>query len=353
MDGNDDILSSLERAEFQAAKKASRGLIIQSGAIGDCILTLPVAKVLKSSVGLGQVDMIGRSEYIEFLPGRSCIDGIRSIETIDFHRLFSPADRFHLEDDDRLVEVFADYKWVVTFLGEAGSDFEQNLIFTVHCSHTAEVMTLALKPHGDYSGHISSSYIEQMDLFNAGEDAGQVCLEDMYLRPSENDIRSGRELLYEYGVCGAGKLVVIHPGSGGVEKCWGVDNFCGVAEMLRQAGFEVVFLSGPAEDERFDEATLEKFDRCGKSLGGLTLSQVLQVLSCSAGFIGNDSGISHLAGAMGVKTVSVFGPTDSRVYKPLGPHVKAIQLGGSDFSAAESRFQEQICMEMTQMLEID
>jgi len=48
---------------------------------------------------------------------------------------------------------------------------------------------------------------------------------------------------------------------------------------------------------------------------------VLQVLSCADAFVGNDSGITHLAAAIGLDTLVLFGPTDSKTYRPLGPNV--------------------------------
>ena len=90
-------------------------------------------------------------------PERTCVDSIRSIDTAELHRLFAAPASFDLADRDPLIHMFADYSWIVTFLGEPGSDFEQNLIFTANCSHSAEVITLSLKPPEAASSTFPSS----------------------------------------------------------------------------------------------------------------------------------------------------------------------------------------------------
>jgi ADP-heptose:LPS heptosyltransferase len=60
------------------------------------------------------------------------------------------------------------------------------------------------------------------------------------------------------------------------------------------------------------------------------------LLSCADGFIGNDSGITHLAAALGVKTLAVFGPTNPNGYKPLGPAVKVFKSKAKNFAKKPS-----------------
>jgi heptosyltransferase-3 len=117
----------------------------------------------------------------------------------------------------------------------------------------------------------------------------------------------------------------MHPGSGSPTKCWHMDNFLAVARELKLRGLQVLFLLGPAEQERFDDDTKRRIRRQGKVLQDLSLEEVLAVLTQAEAFVGNDSGISHLAGGLGRKTVVVFGPTDPAIYHPIGPQVKVFR----------------------------
>lgn len=306
-------------------RKMLRGLILQPGAIGDCILTLPLAAYMKDFLQLGGVDILGHTDHVGFLPGRSCIDGVRSMDAMELHRLFVEPGTFELEDRDPLIDVFSDYAWIVTFLGEPESNFERNLIFTANCSHSAEVMMLSLKPQQDCSEHVADFYIRQfVEQSGVLAEPRQTQGDNPSIRATQTDVNAGRKLLTEAGVDPGGKLVVIQPGSGGQEKCWYIGNFLAVAAGLASKGFEVVFLLGPAEREKFSDETMSQMNSVVPCLTDLSLTDVLGLLGCAHGFVGNDSGITHLAGSMGVKTAVVFGPTDPAVYKPVGPAVTVL-----------------------------
>jgi len=338
MGQDDNILDLLREEGAEAARRAVRGVILQPGAIGDCVLTLPLAGFMKDCLELGGVDILGHAEYIGILPGRTCVDGVRSIDSVDLHRLFSGADGFDLTDGDGLINVFADYSWVVTFMGEPGGNFEQNLVFTVNCSHSAEVITLSLQPSEGYLGHISEFYMEQF-ITQSGLSLARPVIgrENCLIEASEADVARGGELMRETGVDLFAKLVVIQPGSGGEHKCWYLDNFLSVAEELVSKGTEVIFLLGPAELERFGESAIRRLSDTASCLTELSLTDVLGLLSCADGFVGNDSGITHLAGALGVKTVAVFGPTDPDVYGPMGAAVRVFTGGHTAFAEQTSK----------------
>ena len=323
MQANDNILDLLKEKGTQAARAARRGVILQPGAIGDCILTLPLADFMKSCLGLGGIDILGHTEYIGILPGRSCVDGIRSIDSMDLHRLFAETKAFDLADGDPLISVFADYAWIATFLGEPNSNFEQNLIFTANCSHSAEVITLSMKPPRDFCEHLSDFYIQQF-IGQSGLtlQPWRVRRGDCLIKATKADVNRGRELLEEINVDFSEELVVIQPGSGGLHKCWHLDNFLAVAKELSSRGIEAIFLLGPAELDRFSNATIKNINGVARCLTDLSLTQVLGLLSCADGFVGNDSGITHLAAGLGVKSLAVFGPTNPAMYGPIGPVVR-------------------------------
>ncbi len=334
---DDNILDMLKDKGAEAVRNAHRGLILQPGAIGDCILTLPLAKFMKESLGLGEVDILGRGEYINILPGRTCVSGVRSMDSLELHRLFTGAKEFDVADGDALINFFADYLWIVTFLGEPDSDFEQNLIYTVNCSHSAEVITLSMMPPEKFKGHLSDYYAGQF-VEQSGMSLEQYRFkpDEALIKATEADAKRGRELLREFNVRLSGNLVILHPGSGGLHKCWYVENFLAVAEKLISRGFEVVFLLGPAEQERFSRSVLGNLKKTAKCLTDLSLTQVLWVLSCTDGFIGNDSGITHLAAGLGIKTAAVFGPTNPTVYRPIGPAVTIFNSRAASFTKRPS-----------------
>lgn len=102
--------------------------------------------------------------------------------------------------------------------------------------------------------------------------------------------------------------VVIHPFSGSTRKNWPLDKF---RELARQFTLPVEWIAGP--DEWLPEA--KRFD----NLAGLAAW-----ISGAALYIGNDSGITHLAAATGIQTVALFGPTDPGRWAPRGSNVRIV-----------------------------
>jgi ADP-heptose:LPS heptosyltransferase len=96
--------------------------------------------------------------------------------------------------------------------------------------------------------------------------------------------------------------IVIHPGSGSAKKNWPYFD-----ELIRQIP-DAYVLRGPAEGVE----------------DAMPLRDVSRLLRESRGFIGNDSGITHLAAYLGVPTIALFGPTDPRIWGPIGRRSRVI-----------------------------
>lgn len=329
-----DIIELVKDAEEKACRDARAGVIISPGALGDSLLMLPLAKFMKQILQLGGIDFIGHTDYIDFYPGRTVVDGIRSIDSIDFHRLFTEPKEFTIEDGDPLVNSFSRYEWIVSFLGEKNSHFESNLVFAVNCIRSSEITMLPVNPGSDFAGHISEFYIRKFIENNLHIDKSyDFDHSDILIEPTQTDIRSGNELLRAERIDTNERVVIIHPGSGSPDKCWQLENFCLLAEILSEKGLQVVFVLGPAETERLDKKTVEKINTVAKCISGFDLTTIMQIVSCADMYIGNDSGVTHLAAAAGTKTLAVFGPTDPALYKPIGPCVSVFNADIAGFTS--------------------
>lgn len=110
---------------------------------------------------------------------------------------------------------------------------------------------------------------------------------------------------------------LIHPGSGSPRKNWPMERFVELSRNLESLGQRVVWIRGPAEMAQPESWTGETIDRP-------SLQTLAATLTASRLFIGNDSGVSHLAGAVGASTVTLFGPTRGEVWAPDGPRVQVV-----------------------------
>jgi heptosyltransferase-3 len=311
---------------FSDEKQDRLGLIIQPGAVGDLILTLPLVRLLKETCKLDRVDAIGHFERLRMLAGRSDLGRIFSIEETQLHRLFVDSAEFDVEDGDRLIEQFRKYEWIVTFLADAKGHFERNLIYTASITHAAEIITLKPKPPSDFSEHAARYHLQQFAEQSEMEiSPDEDFLTEPLIQVNEADRPAVQKLFSELNVETFRPIVAIHPGSGGLHKCWPLENFLKLSTQLYEEQIEVIFLLGPVERERWDANTIRQIESVGPVLKELALADVATVISCCAGYVGNDSGIGHLAGSMGIPTVTIYGPTNPRQWRPLGPKVSICQ----------------------------
>ena len=118
-----------------------------------------------------------------------------------------------------------------------------------------------------------------------------------------------------------GAYFTLHPGSGGRAKCWPLDNFAELLGLIRQrTGWLPITLLGEA-DAHLEPRWRELAGGC-EVVVNAPLNPVLGLLKNTRVHVGNDSGVSHLA-ALVAPTVALFGPTDPRVWRPVGRRVLA------------------------------
>ena len=118
------------------------------------------------------------------------------------------------------------------------------------------------------------------------------------------------------------RFVAIHPGSGSVRKNWPAARFAALARSLASESWLLV--RGPADDV----ASAPLADVPGVVVArDLPLRVLAAVFARAGAYVGNDSGITHLAAAAGAPTIALFGATDARTWAPRGPHVRVIDCG--------------------------
>ncbi len=116
-------------------------------------------------------------------------------------------------------------------------------------------------------------------------------------------------------------LLAVHPGSSKRERCWPLQRFISVCRALGEEGWRVVILGGRKEKEMaFEmEKDLGSLVALNVPKQDLSLAEMAAILSKCKLFLGNDSGPMHLASALGVKVVAVFGSTSPNQTGPLLP----------------------------------
>ncbi len=133
-----------------------------------------------------------------------------------------------------------------------------------------------------------------------------------------------REALCDAGLDPDGPLLAIHPGSGAysVARRWYPERFAAVADSLAERHGLGVVVVGTADERTLADEVLGHMRRPGVNLAGRTsLDELGGVLRHCALLVGNDSGVGHLASAVGTPVVAVFGPFNHHTWRPLGRSV--------------------------------
>jgi ADP-heptose:LPS heptosyltransferase len=128
--------------------------------------------------------------------------------------------------------------------------------------------------------------------------------------------------------------LVLGPTANWHRKVWPAERFAELALRLTAPdgalpGAGIAILGGPGDQERsMATPVLTALPQALDLVGKLDLPEVAAVLARAAMFIGNDSGLMHLAAAAGVPTLGLFGPTPSDEYGPAGPKAQAVLADG-------------------------
>jgi hypothetical protein len=116
--------------------------------------------------------------------------------------------------------------------------------------------------------------------------------------------------------------VVLHAGSGGLAKQWPLRCWIELSGLVARAGYRATLIAGEAERDRW--ADDGEFVASGGRYIDI-LEELAAVLSPAMAMVGADCGPAHLAGQLGVPTLSLFGPTSPERWAPIGPRVRVLR----------------------------
>ncbi|MGH9668198.1 MAG: glycosyltransferase family 9 protein [Bryobacteraceae bacterium] len=243
-------------------------LLIRTGAIGDCILAFPAMECLRAE----ETEVWVPSAVVPLV---RFADRVRSIASTGLN-LFGLPGR---TPDPALVEALSRFDSIVSWYGENREEFRDAVRM-----FGWPVQFLRALPEETEPGHVTDYFLRQTGC-PEGAAPRIVC-------PSSG-----------------GDLIVLHPFSGSAKKNWPLERFRAVAQGLKNP---VAWCAGP-EDSLRGAVRMEDLYELGCWLATARL------------FIGNDSGITHLAAAVGAPVVALFGPTEPARWAPRGPRVRIVK----------------------------
>jgi heptosyltransferase III len=278
-------------------------LVIFPGALGDLVCLGPALRALARRHRNATLELMAREELARFAIDRIGISRNRiarshSIDRREVAALF--AENPDITESGRF---FRPFTHIYSFFASDDTRFRRAL---KAAAPSAVVSFHAFRPA--VPGHVAAGYLNQI-----GE--GREPLQehpDAHIEVLAGDIAEAKQILVRLGL-GDTRVVLLFPGSGSRDKNWPAENFAALADALPPPLRALVVL-GPAEN------ALEPLfmTRGIARLRDQPLSMVAGLARLATGFVGNDSGVSHLAAAAGAPGVVIFGPTEPGRWRPLG-----------------------------------
>lgn len=302
-------------------------LFLHSGAVGDFVLTLHVAAALRSAFPKARIEIAARCPLARFAVGRGPIDAALDPDRIGLHHLYGCGD-IPAETAGRLRR----FDLVISFLGGPESTVAARLS---GCTPSPVLSVDPAPPPGAKALHVTQQWLDA--LSRAGLTLKPAT--GRLLSVSAGDRRAARTALGEIAGRPPGRTVVCHPGSGGRAKCCPLETLEEVVRGLQNRSHTALWMIGPAEFEWHGAGYIQRLSRTAPVLFEESLLRAARLLMGADCFIGHDAGMTHLAAGLGLPTVALFGPTDPRVWRPLGPGATVLRF---DPAPADSRFAEDI-----------
>jgi heptosyltransferase-2 len=281
-------------------------LVIRGGAIGDFILTLPAIAALRRQFPEAWLEVLGYPHIVQLAVAATLVDRAQFIEARPLATFF--ARNGELESD--MVDYFSEFDLIISYLYDPDEIFQANV---GRCS-PAPFIVGPHRPDEKARLHATKAFLQPLERL-AIFDADPVPRLTLEPEPATLD------------------WLALMPGSGSPRKNWPESHWADLLEgLVRETEFDLLLVGAQAEAERLQRLAAalppERF-RLAQSLPLPELGRRLQ--GCAA-FIGHDSGISHLAAALGLPGIVLWGDAAEEVWRPPSGKVAVLNhpagLGG-------------------------
>ena len=278
--------------------KAPRILVIRGGAIGDFILTLPVLAALRDHFPRADIEVLGYPRVASLALTGGLAKAVHAIESPGLASFFARDGSFDLE----WREFFGQFDIVISYLFDPDKFFESN----VKACGPRQFIAAQHRPDEAKPIHASDVFLkplEQLTIFD-GDPVARLDLP---------------------GLANRENWLALHPGSGSEDKNWPEQNWHElVAHMLDHSPMNLLLVGGEAEGaqlQRLAKGTLAERVQIAQHV---PLHELAPRLAKCNGYVGHDSGVTHLASALGLPTLVLWGKSDEKIWRPLGEKVRVL-----------------------------
>ena len=298
-------------------------LIIHQGALGDFVLIFPAIMRLKAYYD--RIDVLCRSPLGRLAKALGIVENHYPLEAACVASLFTE------QVDPLIKELLTPYRRIILFSLSAQLEKSINRITNKPSCRIPPRPPLFERVH--LTDFVLTNLMEH-NLLNPGK-TGQSDICVMHPRKRRRDPQQ----------------ILLHPGAGSVRKRWPISNFIDFAAELIATGLKTQFILGPAE---MDLAGQLRSSGCTVHVLN-DLLELLDLYQSAGGYIGNDSGASHLAAFLGLPAAVIFGPADPVRWRPVGPAVEVVRPElpcRPCFETEKDNCEDPVCLDETTVREV-
>ncbi|MCM8783419.1 MAG: glycosyltransferase family 9 protein [Candidatus Omnitrophica bacterium] len=309
-------------------------LVINPFGIGDVLFSTPLLRNIRNSFPDSFIAYLCNKRVAPLLENNPCIDEIFVFEKDEWRALWKRSRftfvkkfylflsrirkrKFHIAIDLSLGRQYNFFLWLIRVPKRIGFDYKERGIFLTH----------KIKIDGYHYKPVPAHYLELCRFLNIKPQ--QIKLE-IHLDAREEE--KARQILKENGVIVGEDLIIgIAPGGGAswgkeaVLKHWKYDKLANLLGRLRDLYKAKIIMFGDEKERAIcDEIVAKTKDKPLNLAGKTDLRTLASLMRQCRLIICNDGGPLHMAVSLGVKTVSIFGPVNEKVYGPYPPSFEHI-----------------------------
>jgi lipopolysaccharide heptosyltransferase II len=309
---------------YRIQKENIRNLLIRStNWIGDAVMTTPAVRAIRKHFPNTHITLLAKPWVAPVFKNSEHIDQLLIYDDEGRHkgisgkfRLVRDLKKYHFDAAILLQNAFE--AAFITFLAGIplrigyNRDARQMLLtHAIPCSNNIK------------NEHQTKYYLNILKGIEI-EAGNQV----LYLRLSQNDRSLSEQILHENGISMDDTIVGINPGATyGPAKQWPYDRFARLADRVQTFSESRVIIFGGPDDKELGERISKKMLRPPVDLSGKTsLGEAMALIEKCTLFITNDSGLMHVAAALNVPLVAIFGSTNPVTTGPLGINSRVVQI---------------------------
>jgi heptosyltransferase-3 len=285
-------------------------LLFRLGGLGDLLVALPSVQLVAKRFPGSSLNLVSRAEYGRLLEEAGVVDAVFPLDDGRWLPLF-----------DEAPAVPEDFKeWLSRFdfiLGWLQKETSRRLERKILALTAGRGRFIVYEPQSGipasryFFDHTSALFTRQPGANDQFEDCHR--LPSLKTKGRDQSLPGKSETPAQQK-----KFAVIHPGSGSENKCWPLENFLAIIEFLHQKGIEGYLVTGEAES-RMEGKIFDLGLPPGWSWRRRpALVELAELLEEAAVYIGNDSGVTHLAAACGTRGLALFRKDLEVAWKPLG-----------------------------------